>query len=171
MTRIYENPGFAKRNNISVVVLVAVFIYGFFELYRAFVGGVQDTTGAMFGVLFIAGAVYGAYTIWTDGRDHVGIIDADFGKGMAYITLWRPFRNIVVEAPIDRLTGWRHWVKVGKRNMRTHMIYVNAPGYPHKLTIELTKGEMPEGFRRLAPNVVEEFEENTGKRADDAAEA
>jgi len=171
MTRIYENRGFAKRNNISVVVLVAVFIYGLFELYRAFGGEGQDSTAAMFGVLFIAGAIYGAYTIWNDGRDQVGIIDADFDKGMAYITLWRPFRNVVVEAPIDALTGWRHWVKVGKRNMRTHMVYVSAPGYPNKLSIELTKGEMPEGFRRLAPTLVEEFEENTGKRADDAAEA
>ena len=171
MTRIYENTGFARRNNISVVVLVAVFIYGVFELYRAFVGGVQDSTGAMFGVLFLAGSVYGAYTIWSEGRDQVGIIDADFATGRAAITLWRPFRNLVIEAPIEGLTGWRHWVKVGKRNMRTHMVYFKAPGYPNQMTIELTKGEMPEGFRRLAPRLVEEFEENTGRRAEDAAGA
>lgn len=171
MTRIYENPGFAKRNNISVVVLVAVVIYGFFELYTAFLTDSQDSMAAMFGILFLGGGAYGAYTIWTESRDQVIAIDLDEAAGRAAITLWRPFRNMVVEAPIDRLTGWRHWVKVGKRNMRTHYVIFSAEGYPQPLSVELTKGEMPEGFRKLSPAVVEEFEENTGKRAEGAAEA
>ena len=171
MTRIYENPGFAKRNNISVIVLVAVVIYGIFELYTAFGTGSQDQMAAMFGVLFVGGGIYGAYTIWSEARDAVTAIDADFDTGRAAITLWRPFKSIVIEAPIDRLTGWRHWVKVGKRNMRTHFVIFNAEGYPNPLYVELTKGEMPEGFRKLAPAVVEEFEESTGKRAGAEAEA
>jgi hypothetical protein len=171
MTRIYENPGFAKRNNISVIVLVAVVIYGIFELYTAFGTGSQDQMAAMFGVLFVGGGIYGAYTIWSEARDAVTAIDVDEGAGRAAITLWRPFKSIVVEAPIDRLTGWRHWVKVGKRNMRTHFVIFNAEGYPNPLYVELTKGEMPEGFRKLSPAVVEEFEENTGKRAEAEAGA
>jgi hypothetical protein len=171
MTRIYENPGFAKRNNISVVVLVAVVIYGIFELYSAFFTGSQDQMAAMFGVLFVGGGIYGAYTIWSEARDQVMAIDVDEAAGKVAITLWRPFTRQVVEAPIDGLTGWRHWVKVGKRNMRTHYVIFNAPGHPNPLNVELTKGEMPDGFRKLSPAVVEEFEENTGKRAEGVAEA
>lgn len=171
MTRVYDNPGFAKRNNISVVVLVVVVIYGLFELYTAFGTGSQDPMAAMFGVLFVGGGIYGAYTIWNEARDQVMAIDVDEAAGRAAITLWRPFQSIVIEASIDRLTGWRHWVKVGKRNMRTHFIVFSAEGYPLPLHVELTKGEMPEGFRKLSPAVVEEFEENTGKRAEGTAEA
>jgi len=171
MTRIYENPGFAKRNNISVVVLVAVVIYGFFELYTAFGTGTQDQMAAMFGVLFVGGGIYGAYTIWSEARDAVMAIDVDETSGKVAISLWRPFKRLVIEAPIGGLTGWRHWVKVGKRNMRTHYVIFNAPGYPNPLNVELTKGEMPDGFRKLSPAVVEDFEESTGKRAESAAEA
>ncbi len=111
--------------------------------------GSQDTTAAMFGVLFVGGGIYGAYTIWTEARDQVIALDADPNTGRAAITLWRPFKNMVIDLPIDRLTGWRHWVKVGKRNMRTHFVVFNAEGYPQPLYVELTKGEMPEGFREL----------------------
>ena len=171
MTRIYENPGFARRNNISVIVLVAVIIYGFFELYTAFGTDNQDSMAALFGVLFVGGGIYGAYTIWTEARDQVIALDVDPDKGVAAITLWRPFKSMVIDVPIDGLTGWRHWVKVGKRGMRTHFVVFNAEGYPQPLYVELTKGEMPEGFRKLSPAVVEEFEESTGKRPETAAEA
>lgn len=164
MTRIYENPGFAKRNNISVVVLVAVTIYGIFELYTAFFTGSQDQMAAMFGVLFVGGGIYGAYTIWSEARDTVMSLDLDPATERAKITLWRPFSTHVIEAPTDQLTEWRHWVKVGKRNMQTHYVIFRAPGYPHPLHVELTKGELPEGFRQVSPAMVEEFEENTGKR-------
>ena len=130
MTRIYENPGFAKRNNISVIVLVAVVIYGFFELYTAFGTGSQDQMAAMFGVLFVGGGIYGGYTIWNEARDAVTAIDADFDTGRAAVTLWRPFKSMVIDVPIDRLTGWRHWVKVGKRNMRTHFVDLQRRGLP-----------------------------------------
>ncbi len=164
MTRIYEYPGFAKRNNISVIVLVAVFVYGFFELYTAFFAGGQDQMAAMFGVLFVGGAVYGAYTIWSEARDTVMALDLDPATGMTKITLWRPFGTHVLDVPSSQLTGWRHWVKVGKRNVQTHYVIFNAPGHPRPLHVELTKGDLPEGFRQLSPAAVEEFEENTGRR-------
>lgn len=165
MTRIYENPGFAKRNNISVVVLVAVLIYGCFELYNAFFTGSQDQMAAMFGVLFVGGAIYGAWTIWSEARDTVMSLDLNEATQQVAITLWRPFGQQVVEAPVDALSDWRHWVRVGKRNVQTHFIIFRAPGHPNPLQVELTKGELPEGFRMLSPATVEEFEENTGRRA------
>ena len=171
MTRIYENPGFARRNNISVLVLVAVTIYGFFELYTAFFTGSQDQMAAMFGVLFLGGGIYGAYTIWSEARDTVMTLDLDPATRRAKISLWRPFSTHVIDEPVDALTDWRHWVKVGKRNMQTHFVIFNAPSYPHPLHVELIKGELPEGFRQVSPAAVEEFEENTGRRVGPAEAA
>ncbi len=165
MTRIYEHPGFAKRNNISVVVLVAVLIYGCFELYNAFFTGSEDQMAAMFGVLFVGGAIYGAWTIWSEARDTVMFLDLDEATQRVVITLWRPFGKQVVEAPLSSLGDWRHWVKVGKRNVRTQFIIFRADGYPSPLNVELIKGELPEGFRLLSPVTVEEFEDNTGRSA------
>jgi hypothetical protein len=171
MTRIYENPGYARRTNISVVVLIAVVIYGVWELLTAFGGGGSDPTAAMFGVLFVGGGIYGAHVLWTEGRDLVLALDVDPAGDRVAVTLWRPFRNLVLEAATDRLTGWRHWVKVGKRNLRTHFVIFNFEGYPRALQVELTSGEMPAGFRRIAPSVVADFEENTGKTVAPEAEA
>ncbi len=164
MTRIYENRGYALRANISLVVMVVVIVYGFFELYRIVAGGTTDQFAPLFAVLFIGGGIYGGYTVWTEGRDQVVSLDADFESRRAVVAIWRPFRNLVFDTGFDQLSGWRHWVKVAKRNMRTHYVVVRVPGYPQPAYMELTKGVMPEGFRRLAPGVVEDFEENTGRR-------
>jgi hypothetical protein len=92
MTRIYENPGLARRNNISAAVLVVVIIYGIFELWMAFSSSTGDSTGAMFGVLFVGGGLYGAKTIWDECRDLVVAFDADPASGRSPST-WRSIRS------------------------------------------------------------------------------
>ena len=166
MERLYTNPGFTRRQNISATVLVVVVIYGVWELWRAFNSAAGDTTGAMFGVLFVGGGLFGAKTLWDDGRDLVVAFDADSGAGRGVLTLWRPFRLLTLDTGLDQITGWRHWVKVGKRNLRTHYLVVSAAGYPRPLYIELRPGEaIPEGLRRLAPGAVEDFETSTARKA------
>lgn len=168
MERLYENKGFTRRQNISAAVLVAVVLYGFFELYVAFGSEAGDSTSAMFGVLFIGGGLYGAKTIWDEGRDLV--VALDDASGTVTVSLWRPLRELKVAAPVAALTGWRHFVKVGKRNAKVHFLTFRAPGYPHPLQIEMRPGEpVTEGLRRIAGEAVEEYEIATGIRraADD----
>jgi hypothetical protein len=166
MERLYDNPGFARRQNISVAVLVLVVLYGIFELWTAFSSSAGDSTGAMFGVLFVGGGLYGAKTIWDEGRDLVIGFDADLTAGRGVITLWRPFRTLALDVALDRITGWRHWVKVGKRNLKLHYLIAEAPGYPHPLQFEMRLGAaIADGLRRLAPEAVEDFEANTGGKA------
>ena len=119
MTRIYENPGIAKRANFSLIIMVAVIAWGAWELWSAFGTGTEDSTAALFGVLFFGGGVYGIYKTFTDNRDLVTAMDVDFAAGRAAATLWRPLRALKIEDSLDRFTGWRYWVKVGGRSQRT----------------------------------------------------
>jgi hypothetical protein len=66
---------------------------------------------------------------------------------------------------LDQVAGWRHWVKVGRRNMKLHYLLADAPGHPHPLQFEMRPGEaVPDGFRRLAPEAVEDYQTNAGLR-------
>ena len=163
MTRVYENRGYFLRQNISAVVLVAVFIYGIFELWHAFTSA-GNSTGAMFGVLFLGGSVWGAYTLWTDGRDVVGILDADLAARRVEITLWGPFTRKRIATALDDILEWRFWVKTGARGQRSYFLYLITPGNPRPLQIELKRGQpIPDGLRQLAPLAIEEFETATKK--------
>ena len=162
MTRLYDNSGFARRQNISVGILIVVVIYGIWELWAAFTSEEGDATGTMFGILFVAGGLYGAKTIWDENRDLPASFDVDFDAGKVVVTLWRPFRTLVVGGNLDAFSNWRYWVKVGKRNMRQHYLVASHAAYPHPLYFEIQAGKpVPDGFRRLAPEAVADFEENT----------
>jgi hypothetical protein len=166
MEQLYDNPGFARRQNISASVLVIVVIYGVFELWRAFSSADGDTTGAMFGVLFVGGGLFGAKTVWDESRDLVAAFAADFAAGRGVVTLWRPFRPFRLELGLDQLTGWRHWVKIGKRNSRSHYLVADAAGYPRPLYFELRLGgSVVDGLRRLAPGAIADFETNSAGKA------
>lgn len=166
MERVYDNPGFARRQNISLAILVAVILYGGYELWRVFIAGSDDPTGAMFGVLFLGGGAYGFNVIWKDSRDAVVTFDVDFAADRGVVTLWRPFRSLVLDAKLDAFTGWRHWVKVGSRNTRIHYLLVRLPTYPHPLQFEMRSGQpVNEAFRKLAPEAVADLEANSSRAA------
>jgi hypothetical protein len=161
MTRIYENRHFFLRQNISVVVLVLVFVYGIFELWRAFTSA-GDSTGAMFGVLFLGGSVWGAYTLWSDGRDVVASLDADLAARRILITLWGPFSRKRIDEPLDDIVEWRFWVKTGTRGQKSYFLHAVTPSNPRPLQIELKRGRpVPDGLRQIAPAAIEEFEAAT----------
>lgn len=165
MTRLFENRRLPKTSNISAVVLVVVILFGFWDLWNAFGTGSQDTTSAMFGVLFVGGGIIGAYTIWNDGRDQAQWLDVDLDTGKSALAVWRPFKPLVLEQNLDQMTGWRHWIKVAKRNVRTHYIVVTVPDYPRPIYLEmLVGGEIPDALRQIAPEAVEDFETNTRRQ-------
>lgn len=162
--RVYKNRDLGRIGNISVVILVAVFIYGLWELWAAFFTGSNDTFGAMFGVVFVGGGAIGMYTIWKENRDQPQWFDADFDTGRGQIALWRPFRPQVIDIQLADMRDWRYWIKVGKRNLRIHYLVAAVPDYPRPIYFDLTHtGDIPEGFRRLAPEAVAEYEESTGR--------
>lgn len=162
MTRLYENRRYFLRQNGSVVVLALAFAWGIFELWQAFGSAAGDSTGAMFGVLFIGGSAYGFYTMWVDGRDVIAILDADLATRQAVITLWGPFTRKRISLRLDDIVEWRFWTKVGSRSQRRYFLYAITPENPRPLQIELYRGqEVPEGLRQVAPAAIEEFETAT----------
>jgi len=164
MTRIYDSPKFALRLNISAVVLVVVVIYGLFELYTAFLRSeATDSTGALFGIFFVGGGIWGAYQTWNDNRDKVASFDVDEATGTGVATLWRPFSPLKIAGPLDQFTRWRFQVKVASRGVRSYHFFFRAPGYPHELQMELQRGAaLAEVFRRIAPAAVADYEDNAG---------
>jgi hypothetical protein len=165
MTRIYDNPSIAKRSNISMIILVVVIIYGCWDLWHALSAGGGLTIDLAFGVLFIGGGIYGIWRTMTDARDMVTALDE--GDGRVVVTLWRPLQSKRIDVPVSALTRWRHYVKIGQRNARSHVILFNSAEHPHPLQIELQRGFVPsEGLRRLAPEAVEDFERDTGAKKD-----
>jgi hypothetical protein len=162
MIRIYENRGFFIRQNGSVAVLLVVIVYGVFELWRAFTSAGGDATGTMFGVLFIGGGIWGFYTLWTDGRDVIAALDADFAARQAVFTLWGPFTRKRLVESLDDVLEWRFWVKPGARGQRSFFLHAVTRSYPRPMQIELKRGEpVPDGLRQIAPAAVAEFEAMT----------
>lgn len=172
MTRIYQNPRFTRTSNISIAILFVVILFGVWELIHAFAGGTPDTTGLLFGAAFVGGGLYGLKSTWEEHRDLVVAVEVNFEAGTVGITLWRPFRQVRIERGLGDLTGWRYWVKVGKRAVRTHYLLVRATDYPRPLSIELQRGDtVSEGLRRLAPEAIADMEANTGTMFTAATEA
>jgi hypothetical protein len=162
-TRIYTSPGVTGRPTISTVVTVLATIYGVFEIWRAWQNNFQSQFDLLFGIFFIGGGIYGFNKTWNDSRDVVVTLDRDEAAGKTTVGLWRPFRPLLIETGLDGLTDWRHFIKVGPRDLKLHFITADLAGYPRPVRFELPRGqEVPEALRRLAPEAVTEYEELTG---------
>ncbi len=167
MTRILDNPGMARRSNISLAILVAVFIYGVWEIWHAAtVGG--DQSAYLFGALFIGGSIYGLSTTLKETRDLVIAFDADPDSGKAVLSLWRPFGKKRIETSLDRIAGWRHWVETGTRGQRNYFLLAREPSHDGTLRFMLQRGmAIPEVLRTTAGEAIADFERETGVRQDD----
>ena len=164
MIRLYNDRGLAARNWVSAGVLVVAVIWGIVEIVRAKIGA-SDTTGFLFGVGFLAAAAYGAYRLTAEARDTIIRFEADFGNGQSVVTLWQPWGLRRLVAPLAELKGWRMYVAVKSRTQRTYLLRVNHPANPRPLQIALMPGKTDmDGLRRLAPEAIEDFETNIGKR-------
>ncbi len=158
MTRIYGNPGFARRMNGSTVVIVLAVLFGFWEVYAALNPGPDGPGyGFLFAALFIGGGIYGMNQILTDGRDMVTALDVEDATGQATISLWRPFAARRIEGSLERLSGWRPYSKQA-RNVRTPMLLADHPDHPRPLQFELGRSiSFTDRFRALAPEATATF--------------
>lgn len=164
MKRILSIRGMVWRSNLSLAILTAVFAYGLWELWlAATVTG--SPTGYLFAVVFIGGAAYGVRSALLETRDLVMSFEADTDSGKAAITLWRPFRMKRIDTTLDRITGWRHWIQTASRGRRVHFLLAKEPSYGGILRFALEPGmAIPEELRRIAPDAIADFEQNTGRR-------
>ena len=160
MTRIYANPGLTRRMTFSAAAMVAVGLYGLWELWSAAQAGAgAGSTGYLFGVAFVGGAIYGFRTIATEARDLVATLDLDPADGTAVATLWRPLGLQRLETPLARFSNWRFHVRIGARNARTFFLYADHSGYPRPLQFDLRHGvTVTDGLRAIAGEAVAEFE-------------
>ncbi len=161
MTRIYENHGFWMRNVVSLGILIAVAIYGLWELWAAYNSTEDATMGFLFGAGFLGGAAYGAWQLINDNADLVAAMDLDEATGDSVVSLWRPFWTEKLKRPAGDIRNWRFYVKVGARQMRTFYIYADHPSYPRTLQFDLRKANL-DGLRKVAPEAVAEFEAALG---------
>jgi len=158
MTRIYVNPGYWWRNNVSLAVLVIVAIYGVWELWRAAgVTGEDALPGYLFGAAFVGGAVYGLWTTINDARDRVTAFDMDEASGASRAEFWRPFWTEKLEGARSDVGDWRLHVAIGNRSVKTFFIYANHKRYPRPLQFELRQGIDVAGLQKVAPEAVAEY--------------
>ncbi len=155
MTRIYGNPGFARRMNGSIVVILFAVLFGFWELWAALHPGPEGPGyGFLFAALFIGGGIYGTNQILTDGKDMVTALDVEESSGQAVVSVWRPFFPKKLESRLDGLTDWRPFSKQA-RNIRTPMLLADHPGRPRPLQFELGRNiALTDRFRALAPDAL-----------------
>jgi hypothetical protein len=156
MKRIYDNAGFARRMNISAVVVVIAFVMGAWELIMALRAD-DPGSGFLFAALFIGGGIYAGRQILSDHANNVIALDADPAGREASISIWRPFSAKKITGPLDRLSDWQFQRK-GTR-VKTPILTAHHPDHPQPLEFELRPGAaVSEELRALAPEAVAAFE-------------
>jgi hypothetical protein len=156
MKRIYENTGFARRMNVSAVVVVIAFVMGAWELVMALRAD-DPGSGFLFAALFVGGGVYAGRQILSDFANNVVTFDADMATREASISIWRPFSAKKILGPLDRLSDWQFQRK-GTR-VKTPILTAHHPDHPQPLEFELRPNSpVGEELRALAPEAVAAFE-------------
>ena len=157
-TRIYANPGVARRANASLVVVFIAFVFGAFEIWRAANAGPEGPgSGYLFAVLFLGGGAYGLRQVLGANRDTVLWLDIDGDAATAAV--WKPFGTKKIVGPIGGFTEWRPYAKQVRRNMRQPLVLVDHPEHPRPLEFELGRGiVIGDGFRPLAGEALAGFE-------------
>jgi hypothetical protein len=155
MTSLYRNTGLWTRSAAYLAVIAAAFLWGVFELWRASqAGSGEASSGAMFGVLFIGGAIYALWQIVGEWRDVAVSLDRD-ADGALVATVWQPTGPKKVTGDFR---NWRFHVALASRNARLYFLYADNAAMPRPLRFELRKGIDLAGLRTIAPGPVEEYE-------------
>ena len=165
MKRIYANPAFARRMNISAAVVAFAFIFGLWELWAALRPGSEGGSyGLLFAALFIGGSVYAMRQMLTDYADIVTALDADRPANRTAISVWRPFGPKRIEGDLDRLGNWRFETQKPRGDARIATILADHPGHPRPLRFEVGRGlPISDDLRALAPDAVAAYERAAGR--------
>jgi hypothetical protein len=166
MKRILSNTGTARRANLSLAILAAVFAYGLWELWVA-ATVTASLTGYLFAALFIGGSLYGIRVTLAEARDLAVSFDADVETGEAKIALWRPFHMKHIDTALDRMSDWQHWVQTASRGRSDHFLLAREETYDGVLRFALEPGmTIPDELRRIAPEAVADFKRAAGRQKD-----
>jgi hypothetical protein len=160
MTLLYKSAGGYWRHNVSLAILIAVGVYGIFELWRAYTFGGGEVDW-LFAVAFAAGSVYGLWQLIEDTRDRVIAFRLDEATGATEAALWRPFFVERLATEAGRIGNWRAYVKLGPRNNPSFFVYADNKDYPRPLVFDM-RGAEREGLRRIAPEAVADLESRMG---------
>ncbi|HVZ15020.1 MAG TPA: hypothetical protein VG894_11220, partial [Bauldia sp.] len=115
--------------------------------------GGDQSTGSMFGVLFLAGGLYSFYQLWSEQRDVVTSVErAEDGK--LTISVWRLQGPLRLKGPFS---GWRPHVRMSGRQ-RQLLLYADAADHPRPLRFELGPKSDLAGLRAIAPEAMAEYE-------------
>ncbi|MEJ0097628.1 MAG: hypothetical protein WDM84_06500 [Bauldia sp.] len=162
MTRFYANRGFWVRNALLILFLIVVFLYGCFELWRAFhVSSADSTTGITFGVVFAGGSLFAFRQLTDDHRDLVATLDRNDTTGELVAAVWKLAGAETIAAPPSAFTGWRVHVKTLGKVGRAYFLHVDAAGRQRPLRFDLKSGTDLAGLRQIAPDAIAEFEAQT----------
>lgn len=161
MTRIYGNSAFAWRMDVSTLVAVGAFLYGFVELRMALDagGGGGSQYGYLFAALFIGGGIYAMQQLVKEYSDTVVNVKLDDATGRGVVTVWRPVVSKRIGGPLDRLTGWRFEEKKVKGDRVIPMLLADHPEHKRPLRLELGgRIALSDALRSLAPDAVAAYE-------------
>jgi hypothetical protein len=159
VTRLYLHRGFWGRYIGLLVFLGLVFVYGCFELWRAWHVPSRDTsTGVMFGVIFAGGSLYALRQVLEENRDLVVTLARDAVADTLAAAVFARVNTTPVTAPTAAFTNWRLHRKTIGRNRIAYFIHVDCTGWPRPLRFDLKPGTDLAGLRQLAPAVVAEFD-------------
>ena len=163
METIYVNTGFLRRMNLSAGVVVAAFLFGFWELWSAMnPGPTGPGYGFLFAALFIGGGIYAMRQLLVDHAGTVVRLDVDKAANAVVLYLWRPFRSQQVKAGLEGLSDWRFENRTVRANVQVPTLVADHPDVPQPLHFELGKGvELSKELRALAPDAVATSEKYT----------
>ena len=171
MTRVFENKSVGKIARISLIIVVVVVIYGFFELYRAFIAGTDDQLAPLFGIAFIGGGAIALNSLLKDNRDQVQWFDVDMAANQGRLAVWKLTGSDIADISLDQLTDWQYKVKVARKNNHAHFLMATIPGHDRPVQFLIAPpGDLDPVFRTLAPEAYDDYESNTGRKTEDDEE-
>jgi hypothetical protein len=154
---LYVWRGFWGRYIGLLIFLALVFVYGCFELWRAQTGG-GDSSGVMFGVVFLGGSLFALRGVLQENRDLVVALARPPDSSDLVVTVFARFNVTEVTAPPGAFSNWRLHRKTIGRNRFAFFIHVDCSAWPRPLRFDLKPGTDLAGLRGLAPEAVAEFE-------------
>jgi hypothetical protein len=162
VTVLFRHRGFWPRHIGLLVFLVVVFVYGCFELWRAWkMPSADASNGVMFGVLFVGGSLIGIRQVLADNRDLVVALARNEAEGGLVASVFSRVRTVEITAAPADFTNWRLQRKSIGRSRVVFFVHADCRAWPRPLRFDVRPGSDLAGLRALAPEAIAEFEAAT----------